>query len=67
MHKFEKAGFVGPFKLETIVSLPSPAIGEANPGAFQSELKSSFEIAGKFGWDWGLAMCAVSHWSTTQS
>jgi hypothetical protein len=57
MHKFEKAGFVGPFKLEAIVSLPSPSIGEANPGAFQSELKSSFEIAGKFGV--GLGSCDV--------
>jgi len=57
MHKFEKSGFVGPFKLEAIVSLPTPSIGEANPGAFQSELKSSFEIAGKFGV--GLGVCDV--------
>jgi hypothetical protein len=57
MHKFEKAGFVGPFKLEAIVSLPSPSIGAVNPGAFQSELKSSFEIAGKFGV--GLGSCDV--------
>lgn len=57
MHKFEKAGFVGPFKLKTIVSLPSPAVGASNPEAYQSELKSSFEVAGKFGV--GLGSCDV--------